>query len=167
MQLAFDRHVRLRWTDAIHAEWIDSLSRNRPDIEAEKLQEIRDKVNEAVPDCLVENYEDLIDVMKLPDENDCHVLAAAIKGECNHIVTWNITDFPDSVLGGYGIKAITPDDFLMDLHNAKGDAFGVSVSTVRQRLRKPTKSTPAYLNVLKKQRLNKLAMALAMRVSDI
>jgi predicted nucleic acid-binding protein len=50
--------------------------------------------NEAFPDSMVENYEVLIDGLKLPDENDRHVLAAAIKVNANIIITNNLKDFP-------------------------------------------------------------------------
>jgi len=167
VQLAFDRHVRLRWTDAIHTEWIDNLSRNRPEIAAEKLQEIRDKVNEAVPDCLVDNYEDLIDAIELPDQNDCHVLAAAIAGECAYIVTWNLKDFPQTELKKYGIKAVSPDDSLMQLYNVDEVSFRRSMQTVRNRLQHPPKTAPDYLNILKKSGLCRLSAALAPWISDI
>lgn len=54
--------------------------------------------NLAFPDALVENYESLITGLNLPDEKDCHVLAAAIKTNANVIVTNNLKDFPGDYL---------------------------------------------------------------------
>lgn len=53
--------------------------------------------------------------MTLPDPNDCHVLAAAIKTNANVIVTNNIKDFPKDYLSSYGLSAKTADDFLTDI----------------------------------------------------
>ncbi len=52
------------------------------------------KANTAFPDALVQNYKALINHLELPDKDDCHVLAAAIKTNANLIVTNNIKDFP-------------------------------------------------------------------------
>jgi predicted nucleic acid-binding protein len=46
----------------------------------------------AVLDCLVFGYEDLIPSLTLPDEKDRHVLATAIRGRANVIVTFNMGD---------------------------------------------------------------------------
>jgi predicted nucleic acid-binding protein len=51
-------------------------------------------MNNAIRDVLVENYEDLIDGLSLPDPDDRHVLAAAIRSDAQVIVTWNMKDFP-------------------------------------------------------------------------
>ncbi len=50
-------------------------------------------MNEAVPDSLVEGYQDLIAGLRLPDEDDRHVLAAAIHCNASAIITFNLKDF--------------------------------------------------------------------------
>lgn len=67
------------------------------------------------PDTLVLNYEGLIDNLNLPDKDDRHVLAAAIKVNANIIVTNNLKDFPDDYLDSFGLKAVCADDFLTDI----------------------------------------------------
>lgn len=47
-------------------------------------------MNEAIRDCLVTYHEDLIDTLTLPDPNDRHVLAAAIRADAKVIVTYNL-----------------------------------------------------------------------------
>jgi len=74
-----------------------------------------EKANAAFPDALVTNYEGLIDHLELPDKDDRHVIAAAIKTNANLIVTNNIKDFPEEYLRSYGLSAKTADDFLTDI----------------------------------------------------
>ena len=73
------------------------------------------KANDAFPDALVTNYESLIQHLELPDEDDRHVLAAAIKTNANIIVTNNVRDFPEAYLQSFGLSAKSADDFLTDI----------------------------------------------------
>jgi hypothetical protein len=45
--------------------------------------------------------------LTLPDADDRHVLAAAIRAEADVIVTFNLGDFPAETLKRYGIEAST------------------------------------------------------------
>jgi len=71
--------VQAKWTNEILDEMLRALSRKRPDILSDKLDRLRQLMNEAVRDCLVSGYESLIEGLKLPDPGDRHVLAAAVK----------------------------------------------------------------------------------------
>ena len=51
--------------------------------------------------------------LTLPDVNDVHVLAAAIAGHADCIVTANLKHFPADVLQRHGLESIHPDDFLI------------------------------------------------------
>jgi hypothetical protein len=106
---------RARWSEDIHNEWIDSLLKNRPDLNVDALAKTRQSMDDAVLDCLVTGYKDLIPGLTLPDEKDRHVLAAAICARASVIVTFNEKDFPPDVLDRYGIHTRTPDDFVMDV----------------------------------------------------
>ena len=64
---------------------------------------------------MVIGYESCIPTLDLPDLNDCHVLAAAIQSRADFIVTFNLKDFPTSVLANYGVEAIHPDEMLMTI----------------------------------------------------
>ena len=74
-------------------------------------------MNASVPDCLVTNYEKLSTTIELPDPDDHHVVAAAIVGHADAIVTFNTKDFPIAVLQPYGIEVQHPDEFLMSQCN--------------------------------------------------
>ncbi len=71
-----------RWTSEINDEWTRNLIANRPDLTS-KVPLLLELVNQAVPDCLVENYASLIESLVLPDPGDRHVLAAAIAGHAD------------------------------------------------------------------------------------
>ena len=60
-------------------EMLGNLGKKRPDIPADKLGILRELMNKAVRDCLVTGYEPLVESLQLPDPDDRHVLAAAIK----------------------------------------------------------------------------------------
>jgi hypothetical protein len=77
LRLAMTELFRARWTDHIHGEWMRSVLNNRKDLTAGQLERTRQLMDQAVPDCLVTDYEDLIDSLELPDPDDRHVLAAA------------------------------------------------------------------------------------------
>ena len=105
MRLALTDLFRARWTDEIHDEWIRNVLANRPDLKREQLERTRTLMNAHVRDCLVNGYEDLIEGLDLPDPDDRHVLAAAIRTRASVIVTFNLDDFPADYLAKYGVEA--------------------------------------------------------------
>ena len=70
---------RARWSKEINAEWSRKLLENRTDIPAERIGKLVGLVNDSVPDCLVTGHEHLVGGLQLPDPDDRHVLAAAIR----------------------------------------------------------------------------------------
>src|SRR5215510_13809953 len=105
--------VRARWTETIHDEWLRNVLKDNPQLSPERLARPRNLMDEAVRDCLVTGYEDLIDSLTLPDADDRHVLAAAIRAGAGVIVTYNLADFPAETLVRFAIEAQHPDDFLI------------------------------------------------------
>ena len=75
-----------KWTASIHEERMRNVLKNRPHLSPEKLRRTRDLMDSHAIGSLVEDYELLIPSLQLPDENDRHVLAAAIVFEATHIV---------------------------------------------------------------------------------
>jgi hypothetical protein len=115
IRLAQTGLVRARWTEAIHDEWIRNVLNDHSHLSAERLARTRTLMNDAVRDCLVTGYEDLIDSLTLPDPDDRHVLAAAIRAGAEVIVTCNLKDFPPETLTRFDIEALHPDGFLVGL----------------------------------------------------
>ncbi len=112
MQLAAARLFRVKWTTKIHEEWTRNLLANREDLKQADLDRTVELMNTALPDALIEGYESLVEGIVLPDKNDRHVVAAAIFGRADAIVTTNLKDFPADVLAKYNLEALHPDDFI-------------------------------------------------------
>jgi hypothetical protein len=80
------------------SRWSANLS-ERPDLTRTQLERTRALMNFHVRDALVKDFDDLIDILDLPDKHDRHVLAVAIKGHADLIVTFNHPeDFPSQQL---------------------------------------------------------------------
>jgi hypothetical protein len=148
MHLALTDLFRARWSAAVHEEWIRALLRRRPDLTREKLERTRMLMDRHATDALVTGYEELIEGLRLPDADDRHVLAAAIRGRADVIVTCNLRDFPADALKPYGIEAQHPDEFILNLLDL---AQGVVVGAARdhlESLKNPPKTVEEYLNTL-------------------
>ncbi len=148
-----------RWTDRINEEWTRNLVMKRPDIES-KIDELVERVNQSVPDCLVENYESLIDGLTLPDPDDRHVLAAAIAGHADAIVTVNLKDFPKAILARHNLEAIHPDDFIMNQLELRSFEALEVIKRVRGRMRNPARSAAELLELVEKNQLPQTAQYL-------
>ena len=149
---------RIKWTERIHEEWIRSVLKNRPDLKREPLERTRTLMDTHVPNALVMGYEPLIDGLTLPDPDDRHVLAAAIRCHADLILTFNLRDFPADILTPFEIEARHPDDFL--LHQLSLDQAKVltALRTQRESLTNPPKKSLEFLDILRQQQLPYLSM---------
>ncbi|WP_417529041.1 PIN domain-containing protein [Marinomonas shanghaiensis] len=153
MYLASTGLFRARWSEQIHDEWIRNVLKNRPDMDINTLQRTRKLMDANVPDALVSGHESLINSLTLPDAGDRHVLAAAIQGHTEGIITFNLKDFPIEQLEPFGISAIHPDEFLSDMFELDAASCLLAAQRHRSALKNPTLTPDEYLNCLLKQRL--------------
>lgn len=153
LQLAVIDLYRAKWTAQIHEEWMSALLRNEPHRSRTSLERTRELMDMSTRDCLVTGYEHLLASLTLPDADDRHVLAAAIVGRCDAIVTQNLRDFPDAVLAPLGIEALHPDAFLRNQFSLAPGPFCTAIRTVRRRLKHPPFTVEAYLDELVRQGL--------------
>ena len=65
------------------------------------------------PDAMVDGYDSLIPTMTC-DPKDRHVLAAAVRGGAEVLVTFNLKDFPPASTASFDVEIVHPDDFLLD-----------------------------------------------------
>lgn len=153
MQLALTDLFRAKWTDQIHEEWIRNVLKDRPDLTLEQLTRTKDLMNSHVRDCLITGYESLIPSLQLPDPDDCHILAAAIQGGVDVIVTFNLKDFPRQTLAPYDIEVQHPDEFIACVIDLKPFKIAQAVETVRKRLYNPSMTVEEHLETLLRQGL--------------
>lgn len=145
-----------RWTQEIENEWTASLKKKYPDA-AEKIPLLVEQMREAIPDCLIVDYELFIPSLKLPDENDRHVLAAAIRGNADAIVSLNTKDFPVDVLSKFDIEIQTPDQFVLNqimLHPPKALT---AIKKMRARWDRPSLTASDMIDLFEKRQLPQTA----------
>lgn len=148
MRLAMTGLFRARWTERIHEEWMRNVLKNRPDIPPEKLERTRSLMDKHCHDCLVDNYEGLIGALTLPDPDDRHVLAAAIKCGADAIITANLKDFPAIELCKHGLEAIHPDDFIVNNIDLNAAKVLEAVNKHRKSLKQPPVDVDSFLDTL-------------------
>lgn len=71
-------------------------------------------IRQHFPDSEIRSHEGLIPKLELPDPDDRHVLAAAIKGNAEVLVTANVRDFPPRLEEEFGVTVQSPDAFLLE-----------------------------------------------------
>jgi len=161
MWLALSGAFRARWSDQIHQEWKSNLLKNRPDLKPEQLDRTIQMMNDAIQDSIVTGYESLIENLTLPDPDDRHVLATAIRCGASVIVTFNEADFPRAALAPFGIEAQHPDQFAEYLFDLDPAAVVAAAQRQRSKLKSPTMDVDRFLDSLMKQGLVQTTKSLA------
>jgi len=101
----------------------------------------------------VTGFDDLVDGLDLPDADDRHVLAAAIRAGAQAIVTFNLDDLPEAKLARYNVEAKHPDEFVLDAIDLAPGLVTAVVSEQAATLRNPPRSVGELLDTLRDQRL--------------
>jgi len=144
---------RARWTNEIHDEWIRNVLANRPDLKPDQLQRTRELMDRAIPDCLITGHMKLVDGLTIPDPDDRHVLAAAIRGHAEVIVTFNEKDFPPEILEELGVETQHPDEFMCHLISLDWSAVCRALKNQRATLKNPPRTAEELLDTLEQQGL--------------
>ena len=160
MRLAVGRLFQPRWSDEIHDERIRSVLSDRPDVTKESLVPCRGLMDAHVPFCIVADFAWHNPSLTLPDQDDRHVLAAAIHSGAALIGTFNLADFPTAVLSGYSIEAVHPDEFVCRLIDENADGVIFAMRLHRAALNKPPKDSGQYLATLEQCGLKETAARL-------
>ncbi|MEY8689645.1 MAG: PIN domain-containing protein [Leptothrix sp. (in: b-proteobacteria)] len=160
LELAEARLYRPAWSQDIHTEWQRSVLRARPDVDASMLERRRTAMDTALPDACVSGYSRLIDALTLPDPDDRHVLAAAIRAKAEVIVTFNERDFPADTLAGFDITAQHPDVFLCHLIDLSPATVRARIEAMLRNWRKPPNTPEDFISVLERAGLPESAAAL-------
>ena len=160
VSLAASDVFEARWSNLIHDEWIRNVLKFNPSTVRETLENTRRLMDFHVPGALVEGFEPLIETLQLPDENDRHVLAAAIQGQAEFLVTWNLKDFPAKVLAPYSIRVVSPDFFAVEVLEQSPNEVVKALSAQRKRLQRPAQTPSQFLETLSRQGSTRFVAAL-------
>ncbi len=121
-----------RWSDRIIEEWLRATRKLGAGFEGAARLEAA-LVASAHPNARLPAAPHIEARLLLPDENDTHVLAVAIAGSVDAIITLNAQDFPRGVLAGEGLARRDPDGFLWELYSHHPEAMGAVVRDVHAR----------------------------------
>ena len=148
------------WSARILEEWARATVKLGPGAEAQARGEVA-MIRARWPGSEVSYAPSLEARLWLPDPADTHVLAAAIAGHADLIVTLNAQDFPRQILSEEGLERADPDQFLMSLHANHPDAVALAAEAVRQEATRLSGQDWDIRRLMKKAHLPKLGKALA------
>jgi predicted nucleic acid-binding protein len=152
LSLARTDLFRARWSAHINEEWTRARLRTHPE-HAAQIQYTLEQVNKSVEDCLVTGYEPLIESIELPDPDDRHVVAAAIVGRADVIVTLDLSHFPATALEPYNIEVQHPDKFIAYQFGVDEAKALAAFKAMRARLKRPAMTSDEFLDHLERKGL--------------
>lgn len=151
MSLATAGLFAAKWTARIESEWIAALEEKRPDLRG-RLDFRRDQMREAIPDWEVPEpaWQACVGGLTLPDPDDVHVLAAALAGHADCIVTANLKDFPADAVGALGIEVIHPDQFIVAQWDLDQLVAVAAFKRMRARWKKPISTAEHFAEAMER-----------------
>lgn len=147
------------WSERILEEWRRAAARLGPRDAEIAAAEIA-ALNTRFPDAIVTVRQETLEIAYLPDPDDSHVLAAAIDGEADEILTLNIRDFPSNALSAHGIMRRHPDEFLLEALHADPARMKALVDATLARAASYGIDTRDRRALLKRAKLPRFAKAL-------
>ncbi len=154
---------QVRWTEEI----LDGTFRNLVEdgcISPEKAQQLNHVMNRAFPEALIEMTDDLVPCLD-NHEGDRHVLAAALVGKAEVIVTDNLRHFPRKSLDKFNVTAQSADEFLVSLLDLSGDQMLSIITKQVEDLKNPQMEIEELLDLLEKC-VPKFAIACRKRLTE-
>ncbi len=150
LTLAEAEFYRLRWSAQVLAETeaaIEKMLLAKGAADAgTRAAKARRAMETAFEDAMVEGFDELLSVGAfLPDSEDAHVLAAALKTRAAMIVTENLRDFPPDALERLNIEVRSSDAFIADTVALDPGKAVAAIRAMRLRLKKPEKTAEMLL----------------------
>lgn len=150
LSLAEAEFFRVRWSARILDEVERAVARileerGTPD-GSDRALKARHAIAQAFEDAAVNGYEQLAaGLTGLPDPDDAHVIAAAVKTRASVIVTENLKDFPSEVLHPLDLEAKTADEFIADTIDLDTGRAVPVIRRMRKRFERPALDAQALL----------------------
>lgn len=148
------------WSERIIAEWLHAAAKLGPEAELQARAEAA-LMASTWPQAAIRYPPSLEARLWLPDAGDIHVLAAAIAGSADGILTLNAADFPRNILAEEGLWRADPDAFLHGIWQARPELVAAVADQVLAEARRLSKGSWEMRPLLKKARMPRLAKALS------
>ncbi|SFR17992.1 Predicted nucleic acid-binding protein, contains PIN domain [Lentzea waywayandensis] len=133
------------WSRDVMAE-LDRNLRKRGASEQQVAHRL-EQMQQHFPDAEVTGYQHLVESMD-NDPKDRHVLAAAVWGGAELLVTENLKDFPDAAVKRFGIEVLHQDEFLLDQLDLAPELVIAALRRQVSRYRRAPRSVDELLDVL-------------------
>jgi predicted nucleic acid-binding protein len=135
LSLAEAGFFRPYWSFRILDEFERYCAKRTGSPENAKKQRLR--IEAVFPEAIVGGIDAIEEGLNLPDLDDRHVLAAAIKAKAEVIVTENLKDFPVSEMELHDIQVLTLDQFVADILDLAGPEAIAALRLMRERFENP------------------------------
>jgi predicted nucleic acid-binding protein len=154
-----------KWSRRIEDEWVSHLTQKLPDRQFQ-IANRKTQMRLAVPDWEVgdEGIAAIEPGLQLPDPDDKHVLAAAIVGHADCIVTDDKWGFDETVASRYGIEVIDTDSFIVNQLDLDEYQALAALKAMRLRWGNPKATPEDFCMVFEKNRLLSTAQRLRERI---
>jgi predicted nucleic acid-binding protein len=146
------------WSERILGEWVRAVAKLGPLAVAQATGEAA-MMRAAFPASMIREQPGIAARLHLPDPDDVHVLAVAIAGNADAIVTFNAMDFPRHILAEEGIARRDPDGFLWELQSHHPSAMAAITAEVQAKAAQIAGTPVALTSLLKRAKLPRLAKA--------
>lgn len=172
LTLAEAEFFRVRWSEPILTETETALERIFTKRSVANAQEMAAKaiakMKIAFPEAMIEDFDHLANAVSgLPDPNDGHVVAAALKTQAQTIVTENLKHFPSNLLLAINLEARCADDFIADTIALEEGRAIAAISRMRHRLRLPAMTPADMLRALEAHGLVETASILSRHTESL
>lgn len=148
LRLAEADLYRPLWSERILDEMVDAIESVRPNLAPGSARGRAEVMRRYFEDAEVADWQHLVEGITLPDPDDRHVVAAALSGRADLIVTAKVRDFPSDLLGSMGLEVQHPDEFLLNQLDLEPDLTIAALRRQAAATNRPVITTAALLSHL-------------------
>jgi predicted nucleic acid-binding protein len=160
LKLALSGEFKPVWSKNIMEEWMWSSKKNGLiSTESARVEIIQTKLR--FPNAMWNLEDTSTEEYWLPDIDDIHVLALAIKSKSKGIITFNKKDFPNTIIGKYDLFSVTPDQFILEIFKENSNLISKICHFELDEINKTFEKQLSIKSLLKKAQLPKLAKAIS------
>lgn len=150
LRLAEQQLYRPIWSERILDEATEAIRKIHPDIDPSALQRRVAYMNETFAGACVGDFAEIEAGLVLPDPDDRHVVAVALRARADAVVTANLRDFPDETMHRLDLEVISPDDFLLSQLDMRSVVVLEALEAQAAATRNPRRSLDDVLTALAK-----------------